>query len=652
VNSATGLDLLTRAVQLRIYSAIAAIASLSLDPKAPVTSTSIGSLILRIQRPLTMAVRNADDLAIALLLQVLSQQHPFSNVYVSDSADPTVLQIECVAVLEACIEARELRYDALYDRLTQHLARRFCQNRLLQTDSDGESGINIPFANSSQQFLRNEIPHWLSLNPKWNQSLELSAISFPISHNNPLSNLNGTVNISVDSINSRESVRWCDIPILTLSQLLEPVAVTKRNDVGLFDHASDDMVVTRFERDFLTRNVPVFIDVNPSKRIEDQTHWDQLQSVFDAVFNDQSLSSSKKVRKLVKVAAIPYAPLFGLSEVDTTLKEFSASYIPRISQITRSYRNKLLDIMRESSISHSRGSQSDNDLYQLTAEISAAVRDFHYSFDKVHADEDDTPIPVNLLKKIVQNHQQQQNDNDYRRGEKDNQRKANSQLPEQWPLYFFGAVTHLVNQNNSESVSGGTTAIRQGETHWLKEKILPSVLSYLQHPPSPASEGVDLDGYQTSTTTQIQSLWDLISSVSPASNSNRAYRLQVFHGPALSGAPLHSHSPAFNLAVRGNKLWTLLPPAADMYSSIHPIETIQHYHYDGLSQAANNKENTVDPNLDPNTHTLNEHMGKLGCIALQKSGYALYVPRHVSHSVVNLDDVNSGFALEVEQYVH
>lgn len=260
-------------------------------------------------------VRNADDLAIALLLQVLSQQHPFSSVYVPDSADATVLQIECVAVLEACIEARELRYDALYDRLTQHLARRFCQNQLLQTDLDEESGINMPLANSSQQFLRNEIPHWLSLNPKWNQSLELSAVSFPISHNNPFSNLNETVNISLDSINSRESVRWCDLPILTLSQLLEPVAVTKRNDVGLFDHASDDTVVTRFERDFLTRNVPVLIDVNPSKRIEDQTHWDQLQSVFDAVFNDQSSSSSKKARRLVKVAAIPYAPLFGLSEV-------------------------------------------------------------------------------------------------------------------------------------------------------------------------------------------------------------------------------------------------------------------------------------------------------------------------------------------------
>ncbi len=38
------------------------------------------------------------------------------------------------------------------------------------------------------------------------------------------------------------------------------------------------------------------------------------------------------------------------------------------------------------------------------------------------------------------------------------------------------------------------------------------------------------------------------------------WKVQMYVGPALSGAPFHSHGPAFNVLVRGSKQWWLLPP--------------------------------------------------------------------------------------------
>lgn len=48
--------------------------------------------------------------------------------------------------------------------------------------------------------------------------------------------------------------------------------------------------------------------------------------------------------------------------------------------------------------------------------------------------------------------------------------------------------------------------------------------------------------------------------------------LQLFVGPALSGAPFHSHGPAINVIARGRKLWHLLPPGRDVYTMIHPVK--------------------------------------------------------------------------------
>ena len=145
-----------------------------------------------------------------------------------------------------------------------------------------------------------------------------------------------------------------------------------------------------------------------------------------------------------------------------------------------------------------------------------------------------------------------------------------------------------------------------------------------------------------------QSLWSLVSVVSSASSSSTgpgSFRLQAFAGPAFSGAPVHSHSPAFNLAIEGRKFWTLLPPASDLYSASHPLEYLSPLFAADTSSGL--KESLEDTGLK-----VADHLRKTACELIQNPGEMLYVPRHVSHSVLNMDSVVYGFALEVEQYVH
>ena len=56
-------------------------------------------------------------------------------------------------------------------------------------------------------------------------------------------------------------------------------------------------------------------------------------------------------------------------------------------------------------------------------------------------------------------------------------------------------------------------------------------------------------------------------------NNNKAESLiQIYFGPILSGAPFHSHGPAINQLIYGQKQWILLPPSKDVYSTIHPLQ--------------------------------------------------------------------------------
>lgn len=229
-------------------------------------------------------MRNADDLSLALLLQVTSQLRPFHNNYSDGNIESVV---ECTAVSKACREAQDLHYDTLARRLQQHLARRFCHKHIPEELSLCQ-GVSLS--------------QWMTQNPNWNQSLELLPVSFPLKPEKRTSEDNGKGSVSTVS-------RQCDIPVLTVAQLLSPADET----VSL---------ATRFERDFVQRNKPVLIEVFSSKNdrnIETATLWHELQKTFHNVFQ-QPQQHAKKSK--LKVAAIPYAPLFGHSEVTNINNSF------------------------------------------------------------------------------------------------------------------------------------------------------------------------------------------------------------------------------------------------------------------------------------------------------------------------------------------
>lgn len=293
--------------------------------------------------------------------------------------------------------------------------------------------------------------------------------------------------------------------------------------------------------------------------------------------------------------------------------------------------------------------------------VKRQVEAFHYSASLAAHDPNITQnlpdIPETLLLKLAAERDTPRHSRSVRHG-------RDTQLTENWPLYFFGAATHV--EDTAEGVNEAVRDTVKGDDNMIKERLLPAVLQFLKHF---EADSLEQNVYNNSSDSSVDSgdsheqhvhgtLWDLIRSVSsptdPVSVSQTHrdtlkshYRLQAFHGPVFSGAPTHSHSPAFNLAVKGRKLWTLLPPAADLYSTVHPLDTLPFY----LS-SQNNTDSVLAQTEDPDTQKLGEHLSNVGCVAVQETGHMLYVPRHVSHSVLNLDSVNSGFALEVEQYIY
>ena len=66
----------------------------------------------------------------------------------------------------------------------------------------------------------------------------------------------------------------------------------------------------------------------------------------------------------------------------------------------------------------------------------------------------------------------------------------------------------------------------------------------------------------------------LIQSLSSVTLPSQRGKFQFFYGPTFSGAPWHSHGPAFNILLRGQKRWNMFPPGRDIYTRIHPVEWI------------------------------------------------------------------------------
>ena len=111
---------------------------------------------------------------------------------------------------------------------------------------------------------------------------------------------------------------------------------------------------------------------------------------------------------------------------------------------------------------------------------------------------------------------------------------------------------------------------------------------------------------------------------------------QFYLGPALSGAPFHNHQYALNGLVHGRKVWLLLPPGRDVYSTLHPLFWAagggvfrSDWPYKN-EQTADGANSDIDNSLGP-------------CVLVQMAGEVLVVPRHVTHAVLNLAE-SVGFA--------
>lgn len=114
--------------------------------------------------------------------------------------------------------------------------------------------------------------------------------------------------------------------------------------------------------------------------------------------------------------------------------------------------------------------------------------------------------------------------------------------------------------------------------------------------------------------------------------------VQLFIGPVLSGAPMHSHGPAVNVLLSGTKLWSITPPAREMYTNIHPWEWIAKDMTHSSENPFYSNLTAVDRKAEP-------------CRLVQRAGEALFAPRHWTHQVLNLEEA-IGFAVEVKNYVY
>ena len=172
-------------------------------------------------------------------------------------------------------------------------------------------------------------------------------------------------------------------------------------------------------------------------------------------------------------------------------------------------------------------------------------------------------------------------------------------------------------------------------------------------------------------------------------------KVQLFLGPAGSGAPMHAHGPAFNALAEGRKRWALLPPAAQVQSNAHPSA----WHEQeaavraalaaraggpaavpdlcaaalaplGVAEAAARKlvggpaEGAGGAEAPAGTAEAEAEAVAWKCLELaslraarqvkgrrhceQSAGDVLFVPAFYAHATINLDAVNSGFALELQ----
>lgn len=181
------------------------------------------------------------------------------------------------------------------------------------------------------------------------------------------------------------------------------------------------------------------------------------------------------------------------------------------------------------------------------------------------------------------------------------------------PLYYFGAGQQLVLEERKQLISRPSPDDGNGAHSSLAPEAayLRSLIAALSLPFS----GVE--------------------ATSPSTARAHPPTFQFYLGSVLSGSPFHSHQWALNGLVHGRKAWLLLPPGRDVYSTVHPLLF--------SSTGGVLRSDWPYPTASANGTETETQQGP--CLLEQRAGEILFVPRHWSHSVLNLAEV-VGFAVE------
>ena len=181
------------------------------------------------------------------------------------------------------------------------------------------------------------------------------------------------------------------------------------------------------------------------------------------------------------------------------------------------------------------------------------------------------------------------------------------------PLYSFGGSAPRAVEEERNWLLGGAKTNTRTEGRFLRRLI---------H----ELKSVTTSASGTSTTSRDNSSSEDEGMVGDV-------QFQWFLGGPLTGAPFHNHQWAVNGLVHGRKLWLLLPPGRDVYSTLHPI----------LFAASGGVSRPDWPY--PLVRPLAGEALNAPCTYEQRSGEVLIIPRHVSHAVLNLAET-VGFAVE------
>eukprot|EP01039_Chlorochromonas_danica_P009834 gene9834-10877_t len=517
----TGLDILTRATQLRLYSLLA-------------------PLILRNPSPLLgpalqMAVSNGDDLAVGIILKL---QHDYSL--------PSPTPDDVVASFRS---AQSIGYQHVANRLAVGICRNFPESSNIQTSElyeealkelapcDAWSNDNMPIFNDYMPVILDEEGD----NETGEKGKKKSFLSKLI----PSSSSKGkNVKHSKDSVGAR-----CRVDRVHLS----------------------DLTLEDFHKNYVQRNQPVLIDLLPqhinaaistvgkesrSQPLEN-ADYSHINSAAQAFKKDSLLRDHGDAQILA--GPIPYASLFGQQEKWWKLRQ----YLDYAENFTFQVRSNVVQTLSES-LSAKKPSDVDVGYLATQFERNLTLLSTLYNFSA------------------------------------------------EIPLYLFSNEQMEINQ--------------------LLKKDVFAVLDQPHPYPSGVKQLISLlQAVASADTTSLTTKEDLQTFV------------QLYLGPVLTGAPMHSHGPALNVLLSGAKLWAITPPGRELYTNIHPWEWI-------AKDIVHTQENPFF-NSSAVNESLESEQAHEPCRIIQQAGQALFAPRHWSHQVLNLDHA-IGFAVEVRNYVY